>query len=181
MNNLMYFVRYLDVGEEKMALMETLENGIPVNVRLEEGSDLNLNKGTLCEVDLSAKICNLRYYDNEELLTRAATGSSPYTMISMNPDDSSFPQVNCIRFTGRVSAFQFKKKLVYPDDPNLRFFVQSHELDFWLYVHFPSDFQEFNDKGPEVTSHDNHPVHLHKGMILEGTARLYGTVKTAET
>ena len=184
MENLMYFVRYVDGEEGKMAQMETLETRVPVNIHLEEGSDFDLEEDTLCSVDLSADRTDLSFYDDEEAFNNAKTGMAPQSMIPCGTfslhDDPDFQPSPFIFFAGKIPIMQYREKVRNPDEPNFRFFVESFELNFWLYCNLPSDLKTTDEEGDEVSKDKDNSVSLQNGMIAEGTAWLYGTVKSTE-
>lgn len=185
MENLMYFVRYVDGEEGKMAQMETLETRVPVNIHLEDDSDFDLKEGTLCKVYLSADGSDLSFYDDEDSFKNTGIGMASQSMIpagtfSLEPNASDFQPSPFIIFAGKVPVFQFSEGANNPDEPNFRFFVQSFELNFWLYYRLPSKFKELNAEEYEVCKkEDGSGINLQNGMIVYGLAWLYGTVKSA--
>lgn len=168
MENLMYFVRYAKDSDGMMAHMETHETRVPINIHLEEGSDLNLKEGTLCKVDLNASAYMLNHYDNEQEFINAKNDMNsrsiiPWGISPLAPDDSSCSQSPLIIFSGKVTILQYRDDPNHENAINLRFFVESYELNFWLYWrNMPST------------------IWLHDGMCLQGVAWLYGTVKSAK-
>ena len=159
---------YMDYDEtEKLARIYASKIRMPINITLEEGSDLDLKEGDPCEVLIwsdeyeSLSVSSLEEWGDPDaalnpprMLIPSGTFAADFTV---NPDwKKTFRQNGTISFTGSVICAE---RIHSPknDDPKWKLFIESFELSFWLYF--------FEDK------------HVEPGYIVDGEAWLSGKLK----
>jgi len=159
---------YVDSGEEKLARIYS-KIYMPLNITLDEGSDLNLSEREPCEVDIwSNEYEELGIYSLEEWGDPNAASNPPRRLIPCGTfaanfaEDSNweenFKQNGTIIFTGSVIEAE---RINNPKegDPKWKLLVESFKLSFWLYYYGDSPIEP--------------------GYIVNGVAWLHGKLKRA--
>ena len=164
------FGSYIDYDEtEKLARIYVSENdaspSIPLNVSLEDGSDVDLVEGESCEVSIwSNEYSDLGVYTPEECAEQGFGSVLPHKLIPSGtfPADPSkereFTQNATIVFTAVVLEAE---KTVDPEDdePCYKLLLEAYGLTFSL-LYF--------GHGP-----------VEPGYVVDGTAWIYGKLKRA--
>ncbi len=159
---------YKDYDErEKLAriyiTVDDLPFSMPVNISLEDGSDMDLNEDENCEATIwSDEYRNLGILTPEECLQSGYKTTAPHSLIPSgtfpgNPkNNESFEQNATIIFTGVVVEAE---KTVHSgeDDPKYKLLIEAYGLTFWLY-YYGNDYVE-------------------PGYIADGMCWIYGKLK----
>ena len=159
---------YLDCGERKLARIYTETETIPLNLMLEEGSDLTLDTGDLCEADIWSNEYEDLWFSSPEEWGPGTAENPPRSLIpsgtfaadfAEDPNwEEHFIQNETILFTGSVIEAERIEK-PGADDPKWRLLIESFELSFWLYYYGDTPIEP--------------------GYVVDGVAWLRGTLKRA--
>ncbi len=164
----MYFGNYMDYSEDE-ALARVYVSAddvkVPVNISLDESSDVTLREGDRCDAVLWSNDYDVQFFASDEEYRKADTQMAPVSMIPMgtfpaNPDQKDFKQNAMILFTGFVREVEQNSE---PEDgaPIIRIRIETYGLTFDLYY-----FEE-------------EPVE--PGYLVHGRAWLYGALQKAKT
>lgn len=159
---------YEDYDEtEKLARIyisiDDLPVPMPVNISLEDGSDMDLIKDEICEATIwSDEYWGLSVVTPEERLQSGYKTTTPHSLIPSGtfpakPEDwETFKQNATICFTGVVTEAD---KTVDPgeEDPKYKLYIEAYGLTFWLYYYGDDDVEP--------------------GYIAEGTCWIYGKLR----
>ena len=157
------FKAYMDYDErERLARLE-LEDGIPLNVSLDGGSDTDLREGEACTVRLWTNDYAVDVYETEEAYREAEPRMDTLSMIPTgtfpsDPEERNFRQTAAILFSGIVRGV-VRNPEPKEGEPVCMLRIESCAIDFDLFYF-----------GGEP---------LEPGSILHGEAWLYGTLKRA--
>lgn len=156
--------------DEKLARIyvsvDDLPFPIPVNISLEDGSDMDLNEDEICEGTIwSDEYWNLRILTPEECLQSGYQTTAPHSLIPSgtfpaNPkDEETFKQNATVIFKGVVLEV---KKTIDPggNDPKYKLLIEAYGLTFWLYYYGDDDVEP--------------------GYIADGMCWIYGKLKRAK-
>lgn len=154
------FCGFTDYNDGKLAHLETMESGIPVNIFAEPDSDFSLQEGDICSVDIYGEGSNIRFFTDEKAYSASGSQMAPVSMIPMgtfpaDPEDKDFQGSPHIIFTGKVIDGK-----AYPDavstEPNFCLMVETLEMILEVYVRYEGN--------------------ISTGGILSGVAWLYGDI-----
>jgi len=158
----MVFKSYIQYSEEETlaAVLASLDM-VPVNISLDEGSDMNLETGDECVAELWSNDYEVSIYSNEEEYRDAGTSMAPISMIPMgtfpaNPRQKDFRQNAMILFTGIVREAE-RNPEPEEDAPVWRLRIETYALSFDLYY--------FED------------ALVQPGYLVHGQVWLYGAVR----
>ena len=158
------FGGYMEYSEEEtLARIYLGDDEVPVNISLDEGSDMDLENGVDCSVEFWSNDYDVSIYPSEEEYEKSDTKMATISMIPMgtfpaNPEQEDFQQNAMVLFTGIVREVERNPKPV-EGAPIWRLQVETYSFTFDLFY--------FEDA----------PVEL--GFIVHGRAWLYGTLKKA--
>jgi len=135
------FCGYTDYEEGKLARVETIESGIPVNIHAEDDSDFGMKSGEICIVDIYAVGSDISVYSSEEEYKNsgnrmAAVSMIPMGTFSVNPEDENFKQSAQILYTGKAAAVEKSPQGDDENAPNYLLKIQTYEMEFQLYTHY---------------------------------------------
>ena len=163
----MIFGNYMDYSENETlarVYVSTDDVRVPVNISLDEGSDVTLREGDLCDAVLWSNDYDVQTFASDEEYRKADTQMAPVSMIPMgtfpaNPDQKDFQQNAMILFTGFVRAVERNPE---PEDdaPIYRIRIETYGLTFDLYY--------FEDEPVEP------------GYLVHGRVWLYGELHRSE-
>ena len=96
----MIFGNYMDYSENETlarVYVSTDDVRVPVNISLDEGSDVTLREGDLCDAVLWSNDYDVQIFASDEEYRKADTQMAPVSMIPMgtfpaNPDQKDFQQ-----------------------------------------------------------------------------------------
>ncbi len=157
------FRAYLDYDErERLARLE-LEDGIPLNISLDRGSDTDLREGERCTVRLWTNDYAVDVYASEEEYREAALPTDLLSMIPTgtfpsDPKDMYSGQAASILFSGIVREV-VRNPAPKEGEPVCMLQVETYAMRFDLF--------SFEDDGIEP------------GFVLHGEAWIFGTLKRA--
>lgn len=160
---------YMDYDEEEtLARINLIEDGgleVPVNVSLDDESDMDIENGERCEAELWSNEYEVSFYPSEEAYYKADT--SQMAAISMIPmgtfpasseEEKDYKQNAMILFTGIV-----REVAVNPnretDEPKYWLRIETFALTFDLYYY-----------GTET---------VEPGFLVHGEVWLYGQINRA--
>lgn len=156
------FSGYIEYDEqETLARVNTLEDEVPLNISLKDGSDMDLMENESCSVHLWTNDYAIDIYSTEKEYDRQKTHMAPISMIPTgtfpaNPDEKDFKQNASILFSGIVKEIERN-----PDPregaPIWRLGIETYPFYFDLFYY------------------EDEPVV--KGNLVHGRAWLYGTLK----
>ena len=158
----MVFKRYIQYSEEEtLAAVLASQDMVPVNISLDEGSDMNLETGDECVAELWSNDYEVSIYSNEEEYRAAGTNMAPISMIPMgtfpaNPGQKDFRQNAMILFTGIVREAE-RNPEPEEDAPVWRLRIETYALSFDLYY--------FEDEL------------IQPGYLVHGQVWLYGALR----
>ena len=158
-----YFQNYED---GKMArLLTTGDYEIPVNIFIDNDSELEDVSEGYCNIDVCAVGSSIEFYATEEEYRRQNSDMDIISMIpvgtfSVEPDDEDFEESPHILFTGRVLDVEWAPE-ADEDEPNCCILIETLELVITMYLRY--------DKPVE------------RGFIVHGAAWLYGDLEMEET
>lgn len=157
------FKAYLDYDErERLARLE-LEEGVPLNISLDRGSDTDLREGEICTVRLWTNDYSVDVYETEAEYREAETQMDTLSMIPTgtfpaDPKEPDFRQAASILFSGIVRGV-VRNPEPKEGEPVCMLRIETFAMSFDLFY--------FADEP------------LEPGSILHGEAWLYGTLKRA--
>ena len=149
-------------GEDQIATLESIEEGFPLNVCMEEGSSFDLKEGDECElVNLSGVAGNMSFFDSSEEYYETKPRLADCAMIPCgtfpaNEEDDEFEPSPTIIFTGKVLDTAIDPEA--GDWPNCMAEVETYGFTISLYWH------DDEKKLPKV------------GGIMKGQAWIYADV-----
>ena len=156
------FGSYIEYDEqETLARVNTLEDEVPLNISLKDGSDMDLKENESCSVHLWTNDYAIDIYSTEKEYNRQNIHMAPISMIPTgtfpaNPDEKDFKQNASILFSGIVKEIERN-----PDPregaPIWRLGIETYPFYFDLFYY------------------EDEPVV--KGNLVHGRAWLYGTLK----
>ncbi len=158
------FSAYMDYDETETLARVMLEEGIPLNISILQGSDMDLREGEACEVSLWTNDYEISVYDSEEEYSREEPNFAALSMIPAGtflpgPEENDSRQSAAILFSGIVREAERN-----PDPqegaPNWRLAVETYGMGFDLF--------SYDEEAPA------------SGSILHGHAWIYGTLKRAK-
>ena len=158
------FSAYMDYDETETLARVMLEEGIPLNISILQGSDMDLREGEACEVSLWTNDYEISVYDSEEEYSREEPNFAALSMIPAGtflpgPEEKDSRQSAAILFSGIVREAERN-----PDPqegaPNWRLAVETYGMDFDLF--------SYDEEAPAP------------GSILHGHAWIYSTLKRAK-
>ena len=158
----MVFKSYIQYSEEEtLAAVLASQDMVPVNISLDEGSDMNLETGDECVAELWSNEYEVSIYSSEEEYRAAGTNMAPISMIPMgtfpaNPVQKDFRQNAMILFTGIVREAE-RNPEPEEDAPVWRLRIETYALSFDLYY--------FEDEL------------VQPGYLVHGQVWLYGAVR----
>lgn len=136
----MIFNSYLEYSEDEMLArvqVQTEDLPVPVNISLDEGSDMNLEEGDSCEAALWSNEYEVKIFSSDDEYRRAGTQMAPVSMIPIgtfptNPDQEDFQQNAMIYFTGFAREVERNPE---PEEgaPVWRIRVETYGLTFDLF------------------------------------------------
>jgi len=164
----MIFNSYLEYSEDEMLArvqVQTEDLPVPVNISLDEGSDMNLEEGDSCEAALWSNEYEVKIFSSDDEYRKAGTQMAPVSMIPIgtfpaNPDQEDFQQNAMIYFTGFAREVERNPN---PEEgaPVWRIRVETYGLTFDLFY--------FEDE----------PVA--PGYLVHGRAWLYGELHKTDS
>ncbi len=157
------FSAYMDYDETETLARVMLEEGIPLNISILQGSDMDLREGEACEVSLWTNDYEISVYDSEEEYSREEPNFAALSMIPAgtflpDPEENDSRQSAAILFSGIVREAE-RNPDPQEEDPNWRLAVETYGMDFDLF--------SYDEEAPAP------------GSILHGHAWIYGTLKRA--
>ena len=156
------FGGYMELNEEEtLARVYMSDDEVPVNISLDEESDMALETGVDCSVDLWSNEYEVSIYPSEEEYEKADTKMATISMIPMgtfpaNNEWENFKQNAFVLFTGIVREVERNPE---PEEgaPLWRLRIETYSFAFDLFY--------FEDEPFEP------------GFIVHGRVWLYGTLK----
>ena len=158
------FSAYMDYDETESLARVMLEEEVPLNISLLQGSDMDLREGEPCEVSLWTNDYEISVYDSEEEYSREEPNFAPLSMIPVGtflpgPEQNDTCQSAAILFSGIVREAERNPDL-QEGDPNWRLAVETYGMEFDLF--------SYEEEAPAP------------GCILHGHAWIYGRLKRAK-
>lgn len=162
----LYFDSYKDGSEGRMARMYTMEEGMPLNIHLQPGSDMNLKKDTVCSVDIYADECEFSWFESEEEYLESGQLMAPQALLPAGtfdetPDGKPVQESPFVLFSGEVTDLEEKPQYDENDPPDYLATVKCYGITIKMYLWCDD-------------------VQIEKGFILTGTAWLFGVVKASQ-
>ena len=160
------FSYFQDYEDGKMARMRTTgEYEIPVNIFIDNASELEGVKKGYCNIDICAVGNDIDIYSSEEDYWQADSRMDIISMIPLgtfpaDPDDADFEESPHILFTGKVLDVKWNPA-AEEGDVNCCIRIETLGFTFNLYLDY--------DKPVE------------KGYIVHGVAWLFGDMEMEET
>lgn len=148
--------------DDRIAILESIEEGFPLNVCMEEGSSFDLAEGDECELlDLSGVAGNMSFYGSSEEYYETNPHLADCAMIPSGTfpakiEDDEFEPSPTIIFTGKVLETDIDPEA--GDWPNCMAVVDTYGFTISLYWH------DDEKKLPKV------------GGIMKGQAWIYANV-----
>ena len=157
----MTFCWYADHEDGRMARLATMENGIPVNIFAESGSDFDLREDENCCIEIFGVGSADNYYADLEEYNKAGLSFAPVSMIPMGVfpaggNDVDFTESPHILFTGIVLDAE-KDNEAEDDEPNYCVRVKTLDLELIFFCRFDGE--------------------ISAGGIIHGVAWLYGDIR----
>lgn len=156
------FGGYMEYSEEEtLARIYLGDDEVPVNISLDEVSDMDLENGVDCSVEIWSNDYDVSIYPSEEEYEKSDTKMATISMIPMgtfpaNPEQEGFRQNAMVLFTGIVREVE-QNPTPEEGTPLLRLRIETYSFTFDLFY--------FEDAPVEP------------GFIVHGRAWLYGILK----
>ncbi len=152
------FSYFMDYEGGKIARMYTAQQGIPVNIFIDNAADFKDVAEGPCSIDVYGVGSNIQIFPSKDSYFEANFGLDSTAMIPMgtfpaNKDEEDFEQSPHILFTGKVLKVE-PEPCDNPDDPNYCLLIETLEFEFNLIIRYDS------------------PVEV--GSIIYGVAWLFG-------
>lgn len=158
------FGTYIDFAEtETLARVYSVKDEVPVNISLDDRSDMNLEAGDICEAKLYSTEYEITIFPNEEEYRKSDINMAPVSMIPRgtfpaDPTQKIFRQNALIIFSGKVKEVEWNPR-PKEDEPLMRMLIETYALTFNLFCY------------------EDEPVE--PGFIVHGTVWLNGELRKA--
>ncbi|MBE6069674.1 MAG: hypothetical protein E7211_18585 [Clostridium lundense] len=152
------FYGFADYEGGKIARLETFGENIPVNIFVDNASDITPSKGDVCSIEVCGEGSDLSFFATEEEYQvsghRMATISLiPVGTFPLNPNDKQFHQSPHILFSGIVRSVEWNPS-AEDDEANCCLTIETLDITLTLYC---------RNEAP-----------VEAGYIVHGVAWLYG-------